>query len=194
MLLVTLVVTQNINPIEVRLINSVWLIGTALLENQPATRLLFLRRILRSLFPVAIEPLPANKLASRAIKNNVAWHRKPDLLAVNPTRRRGRRISRKSHFVPELIRFILFFIFVFPLCRTSAALLCAAGLRRNVSLDRFRRLRLRHTLPANDLETRSTVESHHDVFITTAIRRESQVGTRAKLARRLGRNIFVFGS
>src|ERR1044072_5523624 len=106
MLLTTFVLTKDINAIEIRLVNRVRSVRTTLLENQPASRPCFARRIFVAgvAVLVAVESLPRNKLASGTIEDDVARHWKFDLLAVNPTSRWRRSGRRKSHFVPKLIR------------------------------------------------------------------------------------------
>src|SRR5262249_14590405 len=115
MLLIALVVSKHINTVEIRLVNSMRLIRTALLEYQPASRFrvtpdIFITRC--PLFVLAIQTLPRHKLPPSAIKNDVAGNRELHLLAVDPTGRRGRRRRWQSHLVPELIRLLWFLIVV----------------------------------------------------------------------------------
>src|SRR5882724_357598 len=67
-LLITLVITEHINTIEVWLSQCVWLTRTTLFQNHPASRLGFLSCILvlRTICfsGVAIEPLPSHKLTT----------------------------------------------------------------------------------------------------------------------------------
>src|SRR5215213_865054 len=179
MFLVALVVTEHVDTIEVRLVERVLLAGTALLENQPTSRPRFTRGVLvrRALvFAVAVEALPADKLASRAVEDDVTGNRKLDLFAIDPAGRRRRRRRVKSHLVPKFVCFFFgFFAFIALPARSPGALLRAASLGRHVGLDRFRGLGLRHALPTDDVKTRATVEPHHDVFVAAAIRRQAQV-------------------
>src|SRR6476660_1649432 len=110
MLLISFVVTKHVDAIEVGFIYAVRLITAAFLQDQPASRFRFTTSVLvRSIivFAVAVESLPSYKLATGAIKNNIARHRKLDLLAINPACRRRGGAGRKSYLVPNLVCFVL---------------------------------------------------------------------------------------
>src|SRR5262249_38580824 len=119
MLLIALVVPKDINAIEIRFIESMRLIRTALLEYQPASRFYFapaapVPRI--SLLGRPTWTLQGHELATGAIENNVPRHRQFHLLAIDPTRRRRRGSRRQSHLVPELICLLWFLIVVLLPC------------------------------------------------------------------------------
>ena len=85
MLLIAFVVTEHVNAIEVRLVNSLLPVRTAFFEYQPASRLSFTRTVLVGIgVLVAVETLPRNKLASGAIEDDIARHRELNLFAVDP--------------------------------------------------------------------------------------------------------------
>src|SRR5215208_3953993 len=192
MFLIAFVVTKHVDPIEVRFIHRMRLIRAALLKYQPASGFTFSTRILIVLvFALAIETLPRNKLTTSAIKNDIARHRQFDLLTINPTGRRRRRRRRKSHLVPEFIRFFSFLLLIPLLPGSCTTLLGAAGFGSDVALDSLGGFWLRHTFPTNNVETRSTVESHHYVFVATAIGRKPKIRARPELSSRLRRNILV---
>src|SRR6185503_5515344 len=195
MFLITLIIPKNVDAIEIGFIKPAWLIRAALLEYQPTSGLRILTRILVSnLFALTVEPLPRNKLTTRAIKNNVTRHRKLYLLAVNPTCRGWRCRCRKSHPVPEFVCFFFLFPFVSLRSGPCTTLLRGTGFRRDVAFDHLRRFRLRHTLPTDDVKTRATVESHHDVVVSTAIGCETKIRTRFQLPCGLRRNVLIFDS
>ena len=87
MFLVPFVVAENVNTIEIRLIHPMRFIRATLLEYQPTSGFRFLSCILvgRALVTLTVETLPRDKLATRAIKNDVARNREFDLLAIDPT-------------------------------------------------------------------------------------------------------------
>ncbi len=193
MLLVTLVVTKHVDAIKIRFIKPARLVRAALLQYQPAPRLRLLTRILVGYFlGLTIQSLPRNKLTSSAIKNNVTRHCKFYLLAVNPPCRRRRRRGGESHLVPEFVWFFLLRPFFALLSWSRTTLLCTTSFWSNVTLDRFRRLRLGYTLPANNVKARTTVEPHHDVFVVATIRCETKIRTRLQLSSRLSGHVFIF--
>src|SRR6476660_6971080 len=96
------------------------------------------------------------------------------------------------NFIPNLIAFFRLILVLIFFVSTSISLLCASGFRRHVAFDNFRRLWFWHSLPTYYLEARAAIQSHHDVFVATAVRAESQIGTGTKLSRRLGRNAIIF--
>src|SRR6185503_1155740 len=128
-LLTSLVVTEHINAIEIRLIQRMRLIRTALLKNQPTARLgftaaIFLRRRV-IVFWIAIQPLPCNKLSSRSIEDDVAWHREFDLLSINPSCWCWRDLRWQSHLIPKFVCLLGFIrLIALPVAGPSARL-CA---------------------------------------------------------------------
>src|SRR6185369_4610498 len=134
-----LVVPEHVNAIEIHFVERVRLIGTTLLEYQPAARLTLAPNILIVLVVgFTIKTLPRHKLTPGTVKNDITGNGELDLLAINPPSGRRRRLVRESHFVPKLIRLVLFLRLVSLLSGLrGAALLGAARFRRHVALDRL---------------------------------------------------------
>src|SRR4030095_910020 len=125
-LLIPLVVTKHIDAIEVWFVERVWLIGTALFENQPTSWLRFASSVFVTgstrLFNLTIQTLPGHKLSTRTIENNVARYSQFNLLAVDPARGCRRSGCRKSHLVPELVCFLWLSVFLLPIVLSTSHL------------------------------------------------------------------------
>jgi hypothetical protein len=79
------------------------------------------------------------------------------------------------NFIPNLIVFFRFILVLVFFVSTSISLLRASGFWRHIAFDNFRRLWFWHSLPTHYLEARAAIQSHHDVFVATAIRAKSQI-------------------